>query len=73
VQAACRDAGETLTVSEQTLKKRLHEKGWLASVDEKRQTNTVRRHLGGSSKDVLYFHRGKLLPEAPDGEDENVG
>jgi hypothetical protein len=73
VQAAGRDAGETLAVSAQTLNKRLHEKGWLASVDTARETNTIRRNLEGSLKTVLHFHRGKLLPEALDGEDENVG
>jgi hypothetical protein len=70
VQVAGRDAGELIAVSEQTLKKRLHEKGLLASVDGKRQTLTVRRSIAGSSKDVLHLSRGTLLPEEPESEGE---
>jgi len=73
VQIAGRDVGEVLTVSEQTLKKRLHEKRLLASVDVKRQTLTVRRTIGGSSKDVLHLLRSTLLPEAPNGEETDAG
>jgi hypothetical protein len=62
-QNAGRDMGEVLAVSEQTLKKRLHEKGLLASVDAKRQTLSVRRTIGGSSKDVLHILRSSFLPE----------
>ena len=69
VQTAGRDAGGVLAISEQILKKRLREKGLLASVDEKRQTLTVRRSIGGSSKDVLHLLRTALLPEAPEGDD----
>jgi hypothetical protein len=61
--------GEQLAVTEQTLKKRLHEKGLLASIDDKRQTLTIRRFIGGSSKQVLHFLRSTILPEAPDDED----
>ena len=71
VQIAGRDLGEQLAVGEQTLKKRLHEKGLLASVDEKRQTLTVRRTIAGSSKPVLHFLRSTVLPEAPDEEDDD--
>jgi hypothetical protein len=69
VQTAGRDVGEQLAVSEQTLKKRLREKGLLVSIDEKRQTLTVRRTIAGTSKDVLHFLRSTILPEAPDDED----
>lgn len=62
-QMVGRDAGEVLTVSEQTLKKRLHEKGLLASIDQKRETLTVRRSIGGTSKEVLHLFRDTLLPE----------
>jgi hypothetical protein len=71
VQNSARD--EILAVSIGTLKKRLREKGLLASTDEKRQTLTVRRTICGSTKDVLHLFKGTLLPEAPTGEDENVG
>jgi hypothetical protein len=71
VQTAGRDVGEQLAVTEQTLKKRLHEKGLLASIDDKRQTLTIRRFIGGSSKQVLHFLRSTILPEAPDDEDDD--
>jgi hypothetical protein len=60
---AGRDVGEVLAISEQTLKKRLHEKHLLASVDEPRQTLTVRRIMSGSSKNVLHFRRSTILPD----------
>jgi hypothetical protein len=44
-QAAAREIGEALSVSEQTLKKRLREKGLLVATDEKRQTLTVSPHF----------------------------
>jgi hypothetical protein len=66
-----RDVGEVLTVSEQTLKKRLHEKGLLASTDPKRETLSVRRSIGGTSKEVLHLCRGTLLPEGRDQADSD--
>jgi len=62
VQIAGRDIGESMSVSEQTLKKRLRERGLLASTDERRETITIRRVLAGSKKDVLHFLRDTLLP-----------
>jgi hypothetical protein len=73
VQLAASAAGESITVSEHTLKKRLREKGLLASIDETRETLTIRRTLAGSSRKVLHLLRAVVLPEAPDDEDENVG
>lgn len=69
-QMAGRDMGEVLAVSEPTLKKRLHEKGLLASVDQKRQTLTVRPSIGGPTKDVLHFLRSTVLPEVSDGDED---
>ena len=66
VQTAGRESGEVLPVSESTLKRRLRDKGLLASTDAKRQTLTIRRTISGSSKDVLHFCRSTLLPEEPD-------
>jgi hypothetical protein len=66
VQVAGRDSGEGLPASLQILKKRLHEKGLLASVDDKRQTLTVRKRIGGCSKDVLHLLRHTVLPEEPE-------
>jgi len=68
-QSMGREGGEPLAVSEQTLKKRLREKGLLASVDQKRETLTVRRNIAGSTKSVLHLLRSTLLPEEPDKPD----
>ena len=72
VQAAGRDSGEVLAVTEQTLKKRLREKNLLASIDQNRETLTVRKRIEGSSKDVLHIHRSVLLPDEPDDQDADT-
>jgi hypothetical protein len=65
-QELARDQGEALAVSARTLAKRLREKGRLASWDEKRQRNTVRRTLEGSvSREVLHLHAVALSPAEP--------
>jgi hypothetical protein len=69
-QLVARDSGEVYAISEHTLRKRLHEKGLLASVDEARQTLTVRRSICGSAKSVLHFHRSTILPEVSDGDED---
>jgi hypothetical protein len=69
VQVAGREMGEVLAISEQTLRKRLHEKRWLASVDKPRQTLTIRRSMCGSSQNVLHFLRSTILPEVSDGDE----
>jgi hypothetical protein len=69
-QVAGRDIGELLAVSEQTLKKRLREKGFLASADLSRETHTVRRSIAGTSKNVLHFRRSTLLPEVSDADED---
>ena len=66
LQIAGKNAGEVLPISEQTLRKRLHEKGLLATTDENRDTLTVRRMIGGASKNVLHFLRTTILPEGID-------
>jgi hypothetical protein len=67
VQQIAQSVGDALPVSEQTLKKRLKERGLLASVDTKRGTLTVRRVLSGSRKDVLHFWKSNILPEGFEG------
>ncbi len=62
VQVAGRAMSDVLSVSAQTLKKRLREKGWLASVDGPRETLTIRRSISGCVRDVLHFRRQTLLP-----------
>ena len=69
VQIAGKNGGEVLSVGDHTLRRRLREKSLLASVDDKRQTLTVRRTIAGSSKEVLHFHRTTLLPEDVDDQD----
>jgi len=69
VQLAGRDTGECLPISEQTLRRRLNEKGLLASVDGGRQTVTVRRSIAGASKDVLHFRRTTIFPDDSEGID----
>ena len=73
VQNAARDSGEAFAISEHTLRKRLREKGLLASVDTKRETLTIRRTVCGSSKEVLHFLRRTVLPEAIEDDTEDIG
>lgn len=70
VQLAARDSGDTLAVSEPTLRRRLREKGLLSSTDPKRGTLTVRRTICGSSQDVLHFYRLTVLPELSDAQED---
>lgn len=73
VYVAGRAMGDVLPVSGQTVRKRLHEKGMLASVDVKRETLTIRRRICGVDHDVLHFHRATLFPLQscdPEFEDE---
>jgi hypothetical protein len=58
-----RSTGEPLAVSEIALKKRLREKGLLATVDEKRETLTIRRTLMGAIRPVLHFNAGVFLDD----------
>jgi hypothetical protein len=71
-QMASRDSGEPFAISEQTLKKRLREKDLLASVEEKHQTLTIRRRIGGTYKSVLHFRRSTILPEPAEDDPEDV-
>jgi hypothetical protein len=87
VQDLGRSTGEPLAVSEIALKKRLREKGLLASIDVTRQTLTVRRTLQGANRSVLHLQAAALIDdvgfqpadvgsmsgfsEAPDNESAN--
>jgi hypothetical protein len=68
--------GEALTVGARTIRKRLKEKGLLLSIDEKRQTLTVRRTIEGvKDRSVLHLHLCSLFsdgdePDEPDAEGE---
>jgi hypothetical protein len=72
-QRMARDTDESLAISEQVLRRRLRDRGLLASVDHARGTLTIRRSIGGTSKDVLHLWRTTLLPEGPEEEDEAIG
>ena len=62
VQVAAVAAGESLPVSAQTLRKRLHEKGLLASVDATRDTLMIRKTINGTGTSVLHLLRVTVLP-----------
>jgi hypothetical protein len=71
VQLLGRDTGESIPVTEQTLRRRLREKGLLASVDTAHQTITVRRTIEGTQKDVLHFLRSVIFPKASGTESQD--
>jgi hypothetical protein len=52
--------GDGIAVGVQTLVKRLHESGWLKSVDERREKLKVRRVIDGSRLEVLHLHADVL-------------
>lgn len=72
VQRQGRDSGDSLTVTGRTLRKRLHERGLLASTDQARQTLTVRRSIGGTRREVLHIPTDFLSPhtDQPDQPDQ---
>jgi hypothetical protein len=55
-------SAESLGMTQTTLGKRLHQRGLLASRDEKRGRNTIRRMLDGARREVLHFRAGTLMP-----------
>lgn len=73
-QQLARDQGESLPVTPQTLRKRLNDKGYLASHDQARETLTMRRKLEGRERSVLHFARklfveGLSIAQKPDRPD----
>lgn len=62
------EQNETLAVSAAILRRRLKERGFLATVDTARETLTVRRKLEGGQKDVLYLLASVVCPD--DGANE---
>jgi hypothetical protein len=64
VQKLAPDEGAPLPVSELTLRKRLHESGFLASTDlDTRRTLTVRRAFEGIRQTVLHLPLAVLIEE----------
>jgi hypothetical protein len=72
VQKASNESGEAFPISEQTLKRRLRDKKLLASFDEARETNTVRRNIAGTQKNVLHLRSSLILPISTDEEASDV-
>jgi hypothetical protein len=74
VQKQGRDSGDALTVIARTLRKRLDERGFLRSTDQKRQVLTVRRMLAGQRRDVLHLQADFLstLSTEPDQPDHQA-
>ena len=58
-------SGEGLVATPQTLWKRMRESGYLASHDETRQRNTVRKTLDQSRRTVLHIHARSLHGTEP--------
>jgi hypothetical protein len=81
VQDLGRAQGDSLSVASQTLRRRLKEKGFLASWDEARETATVRRTLEGKQHQVLHVHTNifsealspPTKPDKPDIDHEPPG
>ena len=66
-----RHAARLLAVSEQTLKKRLHEKGLLASVDASApDADGAANASADRPRAVLHFLRSTILPEASDADED---
>jgi uncharacterized protein DUF927 len=69
VQEFGRQTGDPVTVSAQTLRKRLHERGHLAQVDKKRETVIMRKTIDGKQTKILALYRvslfAKNLPNLP--------
>lgn len=60
VQQIARAQGDELGVASRTLHKRMKEKGLLVSTDVNRKTNTIRKTINGSRRDVLHIGAARL-------------
>lgn len=65
VQRFSGDQGEAIAVGSSTLRKRLHERGYLAKTDPARETLTVRRKIDGTARNVLILRPLSLPAENP--------
>lgn len=65
-----RSVGDQLTVTPQTLRKRLMERGLLVSTDQNRETLTIRKKFQGRQRNVLHLLASSLSmgkqPDKPD-------
>jgi hypothetical protein len=74
-QELARHQGDALPVSPKTLRRRLRERGLLASSDLEREVLTVRRTLEGTRREVLHLRAVSLYtgPDQPDQSPANPG
>ncbi|MHC4404507.1 MAG: bifunctional DNA primase/polymerase [Planctomycetota bacterium] len=74
-QSLTRDSGDVLAVSLSTLKRRLKDKGLLASRDKSRETLTIRKTLQGQRREVIHIRTRSLFPieQKPDQPDQGSG
>lgn len=68
-QKLAAEQNESLSVGAATLRRRLKERGFLASEDSARQTLLVRRKLEGGTKNVLHLLAAVVFPDGPEGSD----
>jgi hypothetical protein len=57
--------GSTVAVGARTLAKRLHQRGYLRSVDTERDRLHVRRTLQGARRNVLHLSADSVVPKEP--------
>lgn len=65
VQQVTKEAGDALTLSLSTLKRRLKQASLLSSTDDKRESVTIRRMIEGGQREVLHFSPALLSGENP--------
>ena len=63
-------SGDNIALNDQTLHKRLHEQGFLVTIEKKRDTLTVRKTLEGVRQNVLHLSKGIFIDD--DLEDDDL-
>ena len=75
-QGLANDQGESIAVTVRTLKKRLHERGYLAAVGKNRgrESLSIRQTVEGKRREVVHLRSNALsMPCAPDQPDREPG
>jgi hypothetical protein len=68
VQRLGQEIGDRIALTPQTLRKRLKERGILATCETQRRMLTVRRTLEGQRREVLHLHREALCASTGDSD-----
>src|SRR5207244_814788 len=68
VQRLGQEIGDRIALTPQTLRKRLKERGILATCETQRRMLTVRRTLEGQRREVLHLHREALCASTGDAD-----